>query len=50
MTVAPDSNAMFQLSQPQRQFLVSATYTDGTQLDLTGFDDLDFKPDRSRKI
>ncbi len=37
MTVTPDSSAAFQLSQPQRQFFVNATYTDGTQLDLTGF-------------
>jgi hypothetical protein len=37
LTVTPDSSATFQLSHPQRQFFVNATYTDGTQLDLTEF-------------
>jgi hypothetical protein len=37
MTVTPDSSATFQLSQHKRQFFVNATYTDGTQLDLTNF-------------
>ena len=37
MTVTPDSSATFLLSQHQRQFFVNATYTDGTQLDLTNF-------------
>jgi hypothetical protein len=37
ITVTPDSSATFQLSQHQRQFFVNATYTDGTQLDLTNF-------------
>jgi hypothetical protein len=37
ITVTPDSSATFQLSQLQRQFFVNATYTDGTQLDLTDF-------------
>jgi hypothetical protein len=37
ITVTPDSDTTFQLSQHQRQFFVNATYTDGTQLDLTEF-------------
>lgn len=37
MTVTPDTSVAFQLSHPQRQLFANASYTDGTQLDLTEF-------------